>query len=214
MPWVFSIDEIEFTPETLDHFPDHAAEIAKIVTSFSLIESVAGAIYGVLKNTTIEAALAELAKLTMNQRRVQAIIKLIKDTPGTVHAAETLRVLDRVLNYAVERNKIAHGMWGAVAGDAENLHHVQVKKAIPFFAALVANGSAGQPMKGVDEFQSCISTYSLADLKALAKTGKALLKDVSGCYNAIGKAAAIADGWMETTNPETGEPMLRTPPTN
>lgn len=212
MPWGLRLDDVEFTTETLDEHPEHAAVVGRIVTSFSLIEGIVGAVYGFVKHEAIEDALKELKRMRGNRERVAAIQKTLEQNPSSAHAMKTTLMLERVLKYAEQRNKVAHGLWGRKTSKPDVLYHLPLKKVILFAAPLIANGTAGKPVKGVKMLAAAISHYTLADLQAVEEEGKETLAEVFDCFNMIGKAAAIADGWEQATDSETGEDILRTPP--
>jgi len=130
LPWGLSLGEVDFTSEILNEYPEHAAVVGRIVTSFSLIEGVVGAIYGLVKHEAIEDALKGLKKMRGNRDRVVAVQKALEHSPPSAHAAETALMLDKVLKYAERRNKIAHGLWGRKTGEPDTLYHLPVKKVI------------------------------------------------------------------------------------
>lgn len=215
MPWGLKIDDkICFSTVTLNDYPDHSAVLGRIGSSFSLIESLVGSVYGILKHQAPEQALAELKKMRGNADRVWEVQKHLQETPPSVWSAETASAMDRVLDFAQRRNKIAHGIWGAVEEEKDVLYHIPVKKLIMFIAPMFARASEGRPTEGVDDLKTQMSRYTLYELSALEKEAEELVVELFTCFSEIGKAAAVAAGWEQIVDRETGEPGFCSPATD
>lgn len=193
----FEMNGIEFSPETLTTFPQHAALLGEIVTSFSLVEGAVGGIYGLLRHQDIEAAIQDLSNLSTNSKRVQAVRTELAKHPTLSQDSANDDLMKSILKYAEERNKVAHGVWGRHPNRSDIVYRLPVKKWINFVASIVDAGTAGKSIEKVTELASHIEEYSIAALKTLKSEGAMMLEGTLNLLNFLAREAAIADGWIE-----------------
>jgi len=112
----FWIDGIEFGQGALLNRPQHAAILGRIFTSWSMIEGLMASLLGLLMHADDRAALAILETFRTNQSRVQAVRKVAKRMLPPDKYDDFDALTNLVLNYAKERNLIAHSVWGAYIG--------------------------------------------------------------------------------------------------
>ena len=191
----FSLDNIEFSPDTLRKLPNHSALLGQIVTSFSLIEGVVGGIYGMLRHQDIEAAVQHLKDLRTNAMRVHAVKKEIENDATLSLVPANAELMDAILRYAEKRNKVAHGIWGYDADKPDMAFRLPVKKWINFVAKIVASGTAGNSDEQIDELKSELEEYSLDMLQSLKTEGTAILQAVLELFNSLAMKAARSDDW-------------------
>lgn len=199
MPVGFKLDDIEFSTNGLEKIPKHAALIGEIVTSFSLIEGVVGGIYGMLKHQQIEQATEELKQLSSNHARVQAVRKLIAQSSLLSKDSSSDDLMKQVLGYAERRNKIAHGLWGAIPTDDGVAYRLPLKPWISTIAGIVSAGTSGTFLENIDRLKDEMESYGVAELADLKKDGEALLTRVFALFNSLAIANAKADQWVEST---------------
>lgn len=190
MPVGFQIDDLQFTSESLRAFPEEAAAIGRIVTTFSLIEGIVGGIYGLLTHQDIESAIVELKGLPTNARRVQAVRRLAAEVLEADRRQSVSDVLDRVLLYAERRNAITHGVWGTEHGNAEDLHRLDVKKWIPFLAGMIPAVANGLQEETFDTLRGQIHVFNQNTLLETEADGEALLTDIARVFTDL--AAVVA----------------------
>lgn len=197
MQYKMRIDGITFSPSSLDERPAEAALLGQIVTTFSLIEGLVGGIYGMLRHQDIGEALDELKDLPTNARRVQAVRNELAKNPLTAKDSQHDDLLKSVLNYAVRRNKIAHGLWGTNPDNQDHVYRIPVKKWINWLAALISSGTDGTFVEKVDMLKAEIETYDIQIIKQLKIDGEALLIEVGNLFNQLAAVNAEADGWQK-----------------
>jgi len=193
----FMMDDIYFSADGLQHLPSHAALIGEIITSFSLIEGVVGGIYGMLRHQEIDQALDDLNKLSSNHARVQAVRKLIGDHAELSKDAGNDALMKRVLDYAELRNKVAHGVWGALRTDDKVAYRLPLKRWISTVAVIISAGTSGTFMDKIDALKAEMESYDLSALVNLKSEGEKLLADVFFLFNKVAKENAKADFWQE-----------------
>lgn len=169
------IDGLHVHQDALKGHPDHAAALGRICTTWSLIEGTIGGILGILMRADPMAAVALLERFSNNRSRVEAVRKVAEATLTGDDAEKFDELMERVLKYAEKRNAIAHGLWGVVPQDKENIYRLPVK-SYANFATLIAHQI--DPLAQADKLSAERKPYSLAALQELEGEGAALMEAI------------------------------------
>ena len=182
----FEIDSVKFSLTSLDDLPSHATALARIFTSFSLIEGAVGGVYGLLKHQEYNSAVEELKALGTNVKRVAAVRKIIKERLPVGERAVLDDVMRRVLLHAEKRNKVAHGIWGTHPNN-DTLYRLPVRQWITFLASMIPN--AGDAGDIIDDLNEHMEEWSMEDFINLEREGADLLRDILMIFNYHGLEA-------------------------
>lgn len=205
MPGIHLVQRgIKFNESALDSHPAHSALLGEIVTSFSMIESMIGGVYGMLRHETIEEGIEQLALMRSNNVRVEAVRKLLAESDKLPSEFLGDKLMLEILSYAEKRNKIAHGIWGTNVEKADECYRIPVKKFIPYLASIVRSGTDGTSMEKLKLLESYIETYTIASLKQIKAQGDELLTFTFKLFNTLALLAARDEGWTSDGSNSVG----------
>lgn len=171
------IEGVSFDVDALKARPQHAAVLGRIFTSWSLIEGTIAALLGLMMHADERAALAVLQTFHNNHARVDAVRKVGAEMLAEEFKGDFDNLMKEVLNYATERNAIAHHLWG-VCDDKPALVY-----RIPMSAVCgIVVKSPAMDVKKINEYLDLIKakmdTFTLAELEQIEQQGQDILRRV------------------------------------
>ncbi len=190
MPAGLKIEEIAFDETALKSRPEHAAILGRIFTSWSLIEGAVAGLLGLMMHAEPRAAVAILETFKANSSRVEAVRKVGKAILDPSKKQEFDDLMKEVLEYAKERNKIAHNIWGSHPNRNDVIYRIPISTISNLFvktpylkkvntAALLA------------EMKAEMKEISLDDLIALEDRGVSILHKVMTATTQKGYEVAV-----------------------
>lgn len=174
--------EITFWPGAIEDAPRHAAILLRLMTGFSVLEGLAGGIYGVLEHADPEAALLKLRSISMNKARSDTVIKAAKSTLPSEEADKLVTLIEKFIKYSQRRNELVHAVWGYSEDTPDIIYRLDMKDFIHFIARLPNDVKEGRPISGVDELEGCLHRIFIKDLESLEAEGHALTLELWDAY--------------------------------
>lgn len=170
MPAVVKISDIDFSGQALIERPEHAAVLGRIFTSWSLIEGTVAGLLGLMMHADARAAVAILSTFRSNSSRVNAVKKVGKEMldPSAREAFNAL--MKEVLDYAEERNAIAHNLWGVKEGEPDLIYRMPMATYSNFVVRL-PHTTDFDVQKIIDDFESNMTAFTVAGLEELEQRG-------------------------------------------
>jgi len=171
------IGGVSFDVDALKARPEHAAVLGRVFTSWSLIEGTIAALLGLMMHADDRAALAILRTFRTNSARVEAVRKVGAEMLPEEHKADFDSLMKAVLNYATERNAIAHNLWGMAEGEPDLVYRVPMS-AISGLIVRAPTMRSEQIGAWVDPIAAEIKSFTLAELEQLEQQGQQVLHRV------------------------------------
>lgn len=173
------IEGIAFSEQALVDRPAHAAVLGRIFTSWSLIEGTVTSLLGLMMHDDHRAALAILGSFRSNSSRVEAVRRIGKEVLDAQLRHDFDELMKDVLSYAIERNEIAHGLWGSHKDKPDVVYRMPMETFSKFAIELPTNPPSDTDLL-VKSFKNKIETMTVDDLLKLEQRGHDVLLRVMG----------------------------------
>lgn len=171
MPTGIKIEGINFSEQALVDHPAHAAVLGRIFTSWSLIESTVTSLLGLMMHDDHRAALAILGSFRNNSSRVEVVRRIGREVLDEPLRQDFDGLMKDVLSYAIERNAIAHGLWGSEKGQPDLVYRMPME-VFSNFAIEAPNNPPGDVDALVQSFKDKMETLTVDDLLKIEQRGR------------------------------------------
>ena len=168
------IDGIAFSEQSLVDRPAHAAVLGRIFTSWSLIESTVTSLLGLMMHDDHRAALAILGSFRSNSSRVEVVRRIGKEVLDAPLRHDFDELMKDVLAYAIERNAIAHGLWGSDKDQPDLVYRMPIETFSKFVIELPINPPSDADALA-QSFKDKIETMTVDDLLKIEQRGHDVL---------------------------------------